>query len=249
MNVIVNGLSISYDRAGNGPAVLCVHGWGDNLRTYDFIAKSLSSEYEVIRIDLPGFGASQMPEYPWNFSAYAEFLNKFLIKIGIPQLRACIGHSNGGALLIHALAQNHIAADKLVLLASAGVRNKNTVKRVGIKMVAKSGKVLTRPLPRQQRLKLQRVFYGTTGSEMLDIPHLQETFKLTVKQDVQEDAKKIAVPTLLIYGTKDKATPVTDGQKLKAAIKGSRLEVIESGHFVHLDEPLRVTTSITEFIA
>ena len=84
---------------------------------------------------------------------------------------------------------------------------------------------------------------------MLVAPQLQETFKKTVKQDVQAEAKQLKVKTLLIYGADDKATPPLYGRLYNKLIKDSTLEVISgAGHFVHLDEPEKVTKLITGFL-
>ncbi len=85
---------------------------------------------------------------------------------------------------------------------------------------------------------------------MLVTPELKETFKLTVRQDIQVDASHIDLPTLLIYGDEDKATPLeNDGKKLHKLIKGSRLESVSGAdHFVHHAAPERVRSLILDFL-
>ncbi|GAC1500147.1 MAG: hypothetical protein NVS1B10_03500 [Candidatus Saccharimonadales bacterium] len=80
-------------------------------------------------------------------------------------------------------------------------------------------------------------------------PELGETFKKTVAQDVQSDAKNIKIPTLLIYGQNDDAVPVADGRHYNHLIMDSKLEVLAgSGHFVHIDKTQEVNKLITEFL-
>ena len=80
-------------------------------------------------------------------------------------------------------------------------------------------------------------------------PHLQETFKRTVREDVQSDAQKLSVPTLLIYGENDRATPVLYGQIYHQIIDGSRLEIVgQAEHFVHQDNPAVVARLLGEFL-
>lgn len=246
---IVDGLAITYTQVGSGPDILLLHGWGDSRRTYKLLAEELSKNYKVTMPDLPGFGGSEPPGEAWNLTDYAILLANFCSKLGVKPI-AVVGHSNGGALAIHAVATNKLETNKLVLLAASGVRDGATLKKLGIKAVAKTGKVATFWLPRATRKKLQVKLYGTVGSDMLLTPHLKETFKLTVKQDVQKDASTITIPTLLIYGDSDKATPIkTVGSKLHKQIKGSRLEVIGgASHFVHQDEPDQVNKLVKDFI-
>ena len=77
---------------------------------------------------------------------------------------------------------------------------------------------------------------------------MEETFKKTIGQDVRPNANKINVPTLLIYGSGDRETPVSDGHLLNRAIKNSRLEVVEAGHFLHQDQPQKVARLIRNFL-
>ena len=80
------------------------------------------------------------------------------------------------------------------------------------------------------------------------LPHMELAFKRLISEDLQSVAKNISVPTLLIYGTKDRDTPIKYGRLFHEAIHGSRLEVIESGHFLHLEQPEVVGRLITDFL-
>lgn len=250
MQIIVQDLMTHYQRQGSGKTILLLHGWADRLETFQLIAPELAKTYEVIALDLPGFGQTQAPSAVWNLDDYAKFLQAFLTKLNIKSVYAVIGHSNGGALAIRALATEQLFTDKLVLLAASGVRDTGKLKRGATKAVAKTGKVMTFWLPKTTRQKLQKKLYGTVGSDMLVAPHLQETFKLTVRQDVQKDASKIAAPTLLIYGSEDKATPlVSIGARFQKLIPNARLEVIAGAdHFVHQTETPQVNKLIQEFL-
>ena len=84
---------------------------------------------------------------------------------------------------------------------------------------------------------------------MLVAPHLKETFKKTVAQDVQKDAAKINIPSLLIYANQDKAVPVEDGETIAKLISGSKLIVLDkAGHFVHQEKADEVNNIIKEFL-
>ncbi len=230
--------------------VLLLHGWGDRLESFNALLPELSKRYELIALDLPGFGQTQAPKQPWNLDDYAEFLEAFLAKLELNSVYGIIAHSNGGALAIRALSLNKISSNKLVLLASSGVRDTHKIRKAGLKVVAKTGKIATFWLPKSSKQKLQKKLYGTVGSEMLDNPPLQETFKLTVKQDIQRDATKVTIPTLLIYGDQDKATPLEAvGKQLNMRIINSHLKVIPGAdHFVHQAASQEVSRDILEFL-
>ncbi len=252
MQAVVNGILTHYELAGDGPVLLMLHGWGDRLETFDALVQQLGTkDYCIVRLDLPGFGATELPQAVWGLESYADFVAAFCAKLELKTPRAIIGHSNGGAVAILGLANDILLADKLVLLASAGVRDRHGVRKLAFKLVAKLGKVATFWLPRAYRRKLQQKFYGTIGSDMLVAPHLKETFKKTVAQDIQQEAAKLSLPTLLIYGDHDTATPVQAiGVPLHDLIKDSKLSIVHGAdHFVHHQVPEQVAKQIQEFIA
>ena len=77
---------------------------------------------------------------------------------------------------------------------------------------------------------------------------MQGTFKKIVSEDVRLDAEKITVPTCLIYGELDTATPPVYGQLLQQMIEGSTLNVVQNAdHFVHQGYTDAVYQYIREF--
>lgn len=80
------------------------------------------------------------------------------------------------------------------------------------------------------------------------LPHMEQTFRRIINQDVAEDARKIKLPTLLVYGSADKATPVVYGRILHGEIAGSKLEVIDAGHFLHQAQPQKTAQLIEDFL-
>lgn len=249
MQIIVDNLVTEYSDAGQGDVVLLLHGWGDKKETFNQLSAYLAKQYRVIALDLPGFGKSQAPKIAWNLDDYSDFLEKFLVKIKLQTIHATIGHSNGGALLIRAVSLGNLNANKYVLLAASGIRDQNRLKRITIGSLAKIGKVLTIWLPLSLRQKLQKILYGSVGSDALAVPHMRETFKLTVVQDVSSDAKKINKPSLLIYAKNDRAVPIWIGHKYHDLISSSKLVSLDTGgHFLHQTQSERVINEIEEFL-
>lgn len=249
MQVIVDGLLTTYERSGKGKAVVLLHGWGDRAAGLHAIQTALAKQYDVVSPDLPGFGGTQAPKDVWGLNEYIQFVDHFLAKIGCREIYAFVGHSNGGAMAVRGIGQGMLKADRLVLLASAGVRGEYQGRNRALRYIAKAGKALTMPLPAGIKKKLRRKVYDAIGSDMLVAEHLQETFKRVVTDDVRADAVKVAVPTLLIYGETDRATPVRYGEWFHELIEGSTLEVLPGvGHFAHLDRPHEVMRAIEEFL-
>jgi pimeloyl-ACP methyl ester carboxylesterase len=249
VNVVVDNLMTSYNLQGKGRLVLTLHGWGDSMAGLQGLVNDLALDYQVLAVDLPGFGGTQAPDGVWDLDNYARFLKNLLAKLKLEQPYAVIGHSNGGALAIRAISLEEIKPEKLILLAASGVRTNNKWRRLFLKIVAKTGNIATLWLPERYRRNLRKSLYGAAGSDMLVAPHLQDTFKKTVRQDVQGDAAALAVPTLLIYAANDDAVPVEDGKQYKSLISGSKLEIVaDAGHFVQQDQPAKVIELIRGFL-
>jgi pimeloyl-ACP methyl ester carboxylesterase len=249
MQVIVDSLLTVYEKAGTGPTILLLHGWGDTHTTFGALTRDLATSYTIILLDLPGFGGSQAPSEAWGLDDFADFVSKFLAKIDSQDVFAVVGHSNGGAIAIRGLATKKWATKKLVLLASAGIRDVYKGRKKALRLAAKAAKAATYPLPKSLQTKLKKGAYRTIGSDLFVAEHLQETFKRIVTADVQKDAANLKLPTLIVYGAKDTATPPAYGERYHRAIAGSRFEVLEGvGHFVHHDEPAKVSALIREFL-
>lgn len=249
MQVVVESLLTEYQESGKGKrAVLLLHGWGDTHKTFAQLQAELAKKFTVISLDLPGFGNTQPPNEVWDLSNYAGFVKSFLSKIDREKIHAVVGHSNGSALAIHAVAEKMLQPSKLVLLSAAGIRDRQKIRRFVLKIIAKLGKLATFWLPRSTKQKLRKKLYGTVGSDLLVAPHIQETFKKTVRQDVQKDAAKIDIPTLLVYGDKDTATPKQYGEIYASAIPDASLEVLPGEHFIHHDQQEQTTKLIQEFL-
>ncbi len=249
MQIVVNDILVEYQKTdGTDQKILLVHGWGDSQETFDDLRKQLGNTYGSCSVDLPGFGRSQNPKEAWSLNQYAKFLGEFLEKIKYePDL--IIAHSNGAAVVIVALANGDIVSKKLILMSAAGIRDREKAKKIISKIIAKTGKTALFWLPKSKKEQIQKKFYGSIGSDLNTVPHMKETYKKTVAQDVQADATQISIPTLLIYGENDDSTPVEYGKIYNEIIKDSKLVVIpNSGHHVHQDQTKQVANLIQDFI-
>lgn len=248
MQIIVDDLLVTYCTGGGGKVVLWLHGWGDDMRSATPFLKELGQNYTIVALDLPGFGNTQPPKTAWNLDNYAAFVQHFLQKLKLEPY-AIIGHSNGGAVALRGISLGLLKPRRLVLLAAAGIRNRQSVRRVGLKTIAKTGKLATLWLPKTYRQRLRAYLYGAAGSDMLIAEQLEETFKKTVRQDVQSDAAQVNLPVLMIYGENDTDTPPSDGRRYHELIKQSKLVVLpHAGHFIYIDAQDQVLAGIREFL-
>lgn len=248
MNVVVDGLMTNYLKSGSGSKTLVfIHGWGDTAKTFAHLFDKLSDRYTILAVDLPGFGGSQKPPVAWDLNNYANFVAAWLSKINVKKIDMIAGHSFGGSVAIVAVAEQIVRADKLVLLASAGVRGKKGFKKRLMWIGAQIGKLPLYVMPPSKARRIKQALYKQAGSDFLLYPEMRETFKKSVAQDVRDLSSKIKIPTLIIYGVKDKATPAVYGEIYHKNISNSKLELIQAGHMLHKHQPELVTKMIKEF--
>jgi pimeloyl-ACP methyl ester carboxylesterase len=249
MQAVVDSLLTVYERQGSGRVVVFLHGWGDTMASSRAFRTALSKKFEVIALDLPGFGGTQASSATWGLDDYTGFVADFLAKLGIAEPYAFIGHSNGGAMAIRGIAGGVLRAEKVVLLASAGIRAPKSLRLKMLKLMAKTVKTAIRPLPASVKERLRGKAYRTIGSDYLVAPHLQETFKRVVAEDVRGDAAQLSMPVLLVYGEQDMAAPVWYGELYHELMVDSTLVVLPgAGHFVYLDRADDTLRVVQEFL-
>jgi len=248
--VVVDGLLLNYYFyiPENKPerSLIFLHGWrSESSVWFKLLENGRYNEFNIYLLDLPGYGKSQTPKVNFNLENYAEIVNKFIEKLNL-QKPSVIGHSFGGAVLIKLASLDENSIDKLILIGASGIRNKKLKKSI-IKSIAKAISPLFRPkFMQDMRINLYRMI---GSDDYVATPHLKEIYLNVIKEDLTEDLKKIRNKTLLIWGEKDKDTPLRDGLLMKKNIKNSRLNIIKSaGHFSFITDSDLVSDYIINFI-
>lgn len=249
MKIIVNNLAVEYEDHGKGPVMLFLHGWQDNLHTFDALVSMLSESWRTIALDLPGFGKSEFPKSAWGLSEYVEFLKAFLEKVKVSP-DVLVGHSFGGRIFIKGLGTKTFSGNKVVLIASAGISKTGTARSVLFRIAAKVGKIITSVPPLSlMRATLRKKLYDQAGSDYMNAGALKETFLKVVREDLSHEAHSIEIPALLVWGSEDAETPLSDGETFARLIKGATLQVLQgAGHFVHQERSQEVAQSVKNFL-
>lgn len=248
MKIIIDNVATEYSDEGSGKTLLMLHGWKDSLRTFDPIARELAGNYRIVRLDMPGFGGTELPRTDLRLDDYVDFVENFIVKLDL-DVAALVGHSFGGRVILKGLARRVFHPQKVVLIAAAGVSEKKPGKNVVLKVLARIGKVASAPLPRRMRAAIRGMLYRSIGSDYLATGVLKGIFINVVSENLTNSAEQVSVPTLLVWGSADTSTPLPDGEKLARLITGSRLEVFDGAtHFVHHEKAGEIATLIREFV-
>jgi len=225
----INDVDINYIRYGdnNGEDVVLLHGWGQNIEMMKPIGNPLSKEFNVTIIDLPGYGESSEPPFPWEVSDYVDALKKLLdeLKIHNPIL---IGHSFGGKISL--LYASMYKVNKLVLFGSPF---KQEITKLSLKT-----KILKALKKVPVLNKLEGFAKRHIGSD--DYRNASDTMRKvlvnTVNLDITEQVKKIEAPTLIVWGTLDEAVPLERAYELESLIKDAGVVVYENcTHYAYLE--------------
>lgn len=232
MEIRIDGRRIHYIDEGQGPEVLLLQGWAAPAETYRRIVDHLSSRCRVVAPDLPGFGGSEEPERPWTVDDYADFVLKFAaaVHISAPVL---FGHSNGGRIIIKLLNRpdQPLKVKKAILMDAAGIKPKHGISYYGKVYSYKAAKHLLPKLAEKMRGKVGSEDYKNAS------PLMRQTMVLALKEDLTPLLPGIHVPTLLIWGENDTATPLSDGRLMEKKIPDAGLVVLEgAGHFSFLNQ-------------
>ena len=237
MEITVDGLKISYKFTGSGDTTAVIlQGWGTSYPLYDVVANSISSKYRVLQFDLPGFGSSQEPPESWNVDQFTDFFINLMGALGIKKT-VLIGHSYGGRMIIKLVARDNIPfeIEKIVLIDSAGVMPKRSF---GQKVRVFRYKILKKILYFKPVYllfsELIELWKSTQGSE--DYRNASPVMKGCLVKAVNEDLthlfEKNRYDTLLIWGDRDEATPLSDGKLMEKLMPSAGLAVIPgTGHF------------------
>lgn len=242
MECTVMGLKVNYACKGEGDTVLLLHGWASSLQPYRALMEQLSKKYRVIAVDLPGMGASEEPKEAWDVDGFADFVLAFLEQFGVQKL-SLVGHSYGGRIIIK-LANRVLpfAIDKIVLIDSAGIRPPASKKKSLRQRVFKVGKWFLSLKPIAvlfpTALEKLRVKFGSADYAAAS-PMMRRCLVKAVNEDLSHLLPGIQAPTLLVWGDRDTATPISDAKQMEAAIPNAGLAVIPgTGHFSFVENPV-----------
>jgi len=217
------------------PQLIILPGWGGSRETWaDFIALA-ENHFDVVCVELPCFGDEPCPKDVWGIPEYAAFVQKKVENIskGVDQKRILMGHSFGGQTATYVAGNKLIDIDALVLAAASVVRPKHSLKRTILFVLSRIAKL---PGTRRFFQKYREQIYNRIGSPDYTKTKgvQQEIYKRVIRQDQTAVLQNIKVPTLLVWGTRDRYTPLRYGKRIAKRIANAQLQIIPGGtHGLH----------------
>ena len=116
----IHGYRRAFRIAGSGPALLLIHGIGDNSMAWEPVHSRLARRFTVIAPDLLGHGKSDKPRADYSVAAYANGMRDLLSVLNIDHVTV-VGHSLGGGVAMQFAYQFPQMVERLILVGAGGV--------------------------------------------------------------------------------------------------------------------------------
>lgn len=264
------GASVNYVQIGEGEPLLFIHGvsgcwqnWLENLPHFAAAGR------RCVALDLPGFGASAVPEWPITMDAYGKLVRDFCSEIGL-EGATLVGNSMGGLIAVELALAAPEAFERLVLVSAAGIINtwrpeERAVatawawRRLSPLFAERGRQIVARP-------RLRRLVFGPIVrfpnrldddllvEQIVNGLHQADGFEQAladlIRTDFRDRLATIEMPTLIVWGLSDRVVPVPAAISYHRRIPHSRLEIFErTGHVPQLERPLRFNVLLEEFLS
>jgi len=235
------------------PNLIFLHGWGGCWQSWFPILERLKKDFNLYAPDLPGFGQEPISR-PYSLDDYIDFVVDFIKKNKIKN-PILIGHSFGGAIASKIAANKIIQLKTIILIDAAPIRYNLNPKQKTISLITKPAKIiLSLPLINKFYQPIKKLLYKSlkledSGYSDLTNPILKKTFTTVIREDLTPILSNIKIPTLIIWGENDTATPLSAGKKINSLIPKSKMIIFKNtSHFSYLDDQEKFVTEIKKFI-
>jgi pimeloyl-ACP methyl ester carboxylesterase len=259
LSVEIDGLRLAYERAGDGPPLLLLHGYiGDGRSTFSRQLDELSDEFTVVAWDAPGAGRSSDPPESFALRDYADSLAGFIAALDLSRPHV-VGLSFGGALALELYARHPAIPRSLVLAgASAGWAGSlplavvNHRRRQAEELAALPADELVRALlptmfsEAAPRESIARFAASVGRFHPLGLRTMARAY---ADADLRDVLPSIDVPTLLLHGDLDARIPLDVAKALRGAITSSEVVVMRGvGHVSSIEAADQFNAEVRKFL-
>jgi pimeloyl-ACP methyl ester carboxylesterase len=270
--VSLHGHRVIFTMAGEGPPVVLIHGVAGRAAQWTQVIELLAQSRTVVAPDLLGHGESAKPRGDYSLGAHASGIRDLLVGLNIERA-SLVGHSLGGGIAIQFAYQFPERCERLVLVSSGGLgEDVHSLLRAAtlpgsefVLPVVAHPRVLALAAVLPRALGRLGVHTGPDLTEMargyqsLYDRESRSAFIHTLRAVIDPNGQRIGasdrlylasqVPSMIVWGARDRIIPVKHGRSAHEGMPGSRLEVFErSGHFPQLEEPARFARTLEDFL-
>jgi pimeloyl-ACP methyl ester carboxylesterase len=257
-HVEVDGMQIAYTRAGNGPALVMLHGAPSDSRTWQWMLPDLAQDHTVVAWDAPGFGESSDIDDSWRAPEFADALTAFVAALGLERPHL-VGHSFGTMVALSMFRRHPAVPASLVLVGGyagwAGSLPPDEVARrlemfVGMADLGDAFDPTSYPglfsdlIPADRAAALAAMM-----RENIRPATIRAAGHIGAETDLRPVLPTVDVPTLVLHGEADVRSPLANAEALHAAISTSQLVVLPKlGHACVIEDPEACSAEIRRFV-
>jgi pimeloyl-ACP methyl ester carboxylesterase len=256
-HVTVRGLRIAYDRAGQGPPLVLMHGIGADASAWRTQLDGLSDAFDVIAWDAPGYGRSSDPPRDWPMAEYADYLAGFLDALGIAKAHL-LGQSWGG-VLAQEFYRDHADRVASLILSDTTLGGDATRDDGETRLQARLHALETMTPAEYARARAPQLLAPDPPADVLrEVEAIFARIHPTgfrsaaialAHADVRAVLPRIRMPTLVLCGERDQVTAPALGTRLIGEIPHARKVVFPGvGHLNNMEQPDQYNATVREFL-
>ena len=241
---------LHYVRQGAGKTIVLVHGFLAGADTFQALMDDLAVHFDVIAVDLPGHGKSEVEVDAYTVESYAQAVIEVLKKENVKEAY-WLGHSMGGYIVLTALAEQLFPIPKAILLHSAvnadheEAKQKRTNQQLSIKrdgVVQFVEDVVPNFLSAKSSPKLTE--QAITVAKQASIDGLVAALEAMKSRPARQTfIDETTTPILVIEGVDDKIVP-----KIETANSAITKAQVDSGHLGMIEDLDGVLQAIYNFL-
>ena len=253
----IDGNKIRYFESGSSKNTLVlVHGLGASCERWQYVLPLFANDFHVVVPDLVGFGYSDKPLVDYTPDFFSNFLEKFLISLGIEHT-SIIGSSLGGQIAVEYASSHSQSVDKLILVSPSGIMKQSTF--------ALDAYVMAALYPNEQSAKNAFETMDGSGKQIpteiingfvtrMKLPNAKFAFMSTLLglkncDVITEKLENISSPTLIIWGSDDPVIPISFADDFVSSIDNCKLyEMSKCGHTPYVQEPELFASQALKFL-
>ena len=254
--VRANGLEIAYERVGEGPPLVFVHGAASDARGWQPQLAALADEFAVVAWDEPGAGRSSDLPAGFNLADYANCLATLIEALELGP--AHVAGLSWGGTIAQELYRLHPGLLATLILAGGYAGWKGSLPEEEVDARVEGVRQMLEAPAEDFDPTLPGLFAGDPPPEFVALleeiaadvrPRSlgMELFEMA-EVDQRDLLPRIAVPTLLIWGELDARSPLRVARQFEQAIPNTELVVIpDCGHVSNLERPEAFNQAVREF--
>ena len=259
MDVVrTKGLEIAYERVGQGPPLVFVHGAACDARLWQPQLAALADEFTAVAWDEPGAGRSSDVPAQFGLADYADCLAALIEALALGAAHVA-GISWGGTVVQELYRRRPELVATLVLVDTyAGWKGSLPPAEVRARVTGTYRALAVRAEEFDPASALPGWFAGDPPAEYLQLlgemaaqvrpESMRTALGLMAEADQRDLLPRIAVPTLLIWGELDARSPLSVARQFERAIPDTKLVALSgAGHVSNLERPERFNDAVREF--